>query len=177
MNDDFDNNNLYEGLFLMNQSAVGGGMGAAIEHVREILGRIDAEVITLRKWEDRKLSYPIKRQKRGIYLLSMFRADGTRLSEVENTCNLSEQVLRLMVTKCDHIGQVEYDAELEEAKTSEAELKLREQKAEQADEAKATEAKAAEAKKATEAKAAEAKSAPVEAAAGAAEPATSESVE
>ena len=152
MSDEFNNSNLYEGLFLMNQSAVGGGIGAAIDHVREVLGRIDAEVITLRKWEDRKLAYPIKRQKRGVYLLSMFRADGTRLAEMENRCNLSEQVLRVMVTKCDHMGQIEYDAELEEAKTSEAELKLREQKTEQKADAKAPEAKADEAKAAVEVK-------------------------
>ncbi len=127
MSDNFDNSNLYEGLFLLNQAAVGAGIGAAIDHVREVMGKIDAEVITLRKWDDRKLSYAVKRQKRGIYLLSMFRADGTRLAELENRFNLSEQVLRMMVTKCDHMGQVEYDAELEEAKTSEAELKMREQ--------------------------------------------------
>jgi small subunit ribosomal protein S6 len=130
MSDTFDNSNLYEGLFLMSQSAVGGGLGAAIEHVRDALGRIDAEVITLRKWDDRKLAYPIKGQKRGIYLLSLFRGDGTRLTEVERTCNLSEQVLRVMMTRCDHYGQVEYDAELEEAKAIEAEQKLREQPAE-----------------------------------------------
>ena len=141
MSDDFDNSNLYEGLFLMSQSVVGGGVGPAIDHVREILGRIDAEVITLRKWDDRKLSYPVKRQKRGTYLLALFRGDGTRLAEVENTCNLSEQVLRVMITRCNHMGQVEYDAELEEAKTCEAEQKLRDQKAEQADEAKADEPK------------------------------------
>lgn len=129
MSDTFDNSNLYEGLFLMSQSAVGSGLDAAIEFVREALGRIDAEVITLRKWDDRKLAYPIKGQKRGIFLLSLFRADGGRLTEVERACNLSEQVLRVMVTRCDHYGQVEYDAELEEAKTSAAEQKLREEPA------------------------------------------------
>ena len=125
MSDQFDNSNLYEGLFLMSQSAIGGGIGSAIDHVREILGRIDAEIITLRKWDDRKLAYPIKNQKRGVYLFSLFRADGTKLADAERACNLSEQVLRVMVTKCDHYGQQELDAELEEAKTSEAELKLR----------------------------------------------------
>ena len=157
MSEDFDNSNLYEGLFLLNQAAVGAGIGAAIDHVREVLGRIDAEVITLRKWDDRKLSYTIKRQKRGVYLLALFRADGTRLAEAENTFNLSEQVLRMMVTKCDHMGQVEYDAELEEAKTSEAELKLREQEenAKPAEEA-AKPAAAAPAEKAAEPATAEA---------------------
>lgn len=152
MSDNFDNSNLYEGLFLLNQAAVGAGIGAAIDHVREVMGKIDAEIITLRKWDDRKLSYAVKRQKRGVYLLSMFRADGTRLAELENRFNLSEQVLRMMVTKCDHMGQVEYDAELEEAKTSEAELKLREQgdDAKPADEAKPAAEAPAEAAAATE---------------------------
>lgn len=142
MSDQFDNSNLYEGLFLMSQSAIGGGLGAAIDHIREILGRIDAEIITLRKWDDRKLAYPIKNQKRGIYLLSLFRADGTKLTEAERACNLSEQVLRVMFTKCDHYGQVELDAELEEAKTSEAELKLRAEQKAKEDEADAKSAEA-----------------------------------
>lgn len=134
MSDQFDNSNLYEGLFLMSQSAIGGGIGSAIDHVREVLGRIDAEIITLRKWDDRKLAYPIKNQKRGVYLFSLFRADGTKLTEAERACNLSEQVVRVMVTKCDHYGQAELDAELEEAKLDEAELKLRaEQKAKEVD--------------------------------------------
>lgn len=126
MSDTFDNSNLYEGLFLVRQSAVAAGLNDVIEHVRQTLGRIDAEVITLRKWDERKLAYPVKGQKRGVFLLSMFRADGTRLTEVERACNLSEQVLRVMFTRCDHFGQVEYDAELEQANTSADEQKLRE---------------------------------------------------
>jgi small subunit ribosomal protein S6 len=170
MSEEFDNSNLYEGLFLMSQSAIGGGIGSAIDHVREILGRIDAQVVTLRKWDERKLAYTIKRQKRGTYLLALFRADGTRLTEVENTCNLSEQVLRVMLTRCDHMGQVEYDAELEEARTSEAEQKLREQKTEQADEARSEKARPAQAKS-PEAKPAQAKSPEAEPVAAASEPA------
>ena len=133
MSDSFDNSNLYEGLFLINQSAVGSGLGSAIEHIREILGRIDAEVITLLKWDDRKLAYPINGQKRGVFLFSLFRADGTRLKEAERVCNLSEQVQRIMITRCDYYGQVEFDAELDAAKTSEAELRLREQESSTSD--------------------------------------------
>ena len=130
MSDSFDNSNLYEGLFLMSQSAVGGGVGSAIDHIREILDGIGAEIITLRKWDERKLAYSIKTQKRGLYIISMFRADGTKLTEAETSCNLSELVQRVMFTRCDHIGEVEYNEELEAAKNSETEQKLREPKAE-----------------------------------------------
>jgi len=146
MSDNFDNSNLYEGLFLMSQSAVAAGMDASLGHIRDNLGRIDAEVLTLRKWDERKLAYPVKGQKRGVYILSLFRADGTKLTDVERACNLSEQVLRVMFTRCDHYGQVEYDAELEEAKNSETEQKLRDNpEAAPAPEAPAAEAPAAEA--------------------------------
>lgn len=127
MSDNFDNSNLYEGMFLVSQSAASAGLDAVTDHVREALGRIDAQVITLRKWDERKLAYPIKGQKRGVFLLAMFRCDGTRLTEVERACNLSEQVLRVMFTRCDHFGQVEYDAELDQGKTGEAEQALRDE--------------------------------------------------
>ncbi len=125
MSDTFDNSNLYEGLFLISQQAVGTNLGDAIEHVRQIMDRAGAEVLTLRKWDDRKLAYPIKGQKRGVFLLSMFRVDGGKLADLERDCNLSEQVLRVMVTRCDHYGQVEFDAELEAAKNTAVEQKLR----------------------------------------------------
>lgn len=145
MSDQFDNSNLYEGLFLMSQSAVGSGIGSAIEHIRDILGRIDAEIITLRKWDDRKLAYPVKGQKRGLFLFSLFRADGTKLAEAERACNLSEQVLRVMVTRCEHYGQVELDAELEEARNSETEQNLRGERQADAKADKAPESEEAEA--------------------------------
>ncbi|GAB4109221.1 MAG: hypothetical protein Kow00105_17750 [Phycisphaeraceae bacterium] len=138
MSEKFDTTNLYEGLFLMSQSAVGAGIGASIDHIRDILEKIGAEIITLRKWDERKLAYPIRGQKRGLYLFSLFRADGTKLAEAERSCNLSEQVVRVMFTRCDHYGQVEYEAELEAAKTSEAELKLRAEKAASEEQAEAS---------------------------------------
>jgi small subunit ribosomal protein S6 len=102
---------LYEGLFLINQANTP-DLPAALEHVREILARAEAEVLVLAKWDDRKLVYPIKGQKRGLYILSYFKARGVQLANIDRDCNLSERILRAMLIRAEHVG----DAELEQAK-------------------------------------------------------------
>ncbi|MEM9751868.1 MAG: 30S ribosomal protein S6 [Planctomycetota bacterium] len=98
---------LYEGMFLVSQAAVTNGMDACLETVRGLFARIDAEVLALRKWEDRKLAYTIDGQKRGTYLIAYFKAVPTDLVKLERDCNLEDDVIRQMFTKCDHFGEIE----------------------------------------------------------------------
>lgn len=93
---------LYEGLFLFPQSAAA-DLGAAVEHVREILARSEAEIVSLVKWDERRLAYDIRGNKRGLYLLAYFRAPTGNLARIERDCNLSERLLRAMVLKAEHI--------------------------------------------------------------------------
>jgi len=99
----------YEGFFLFPQ-AVAANLQGAIDHLEELLKRVDAEVVSLRKWDERRLAYEIKGNKRGVYFLVYFRADPARLTDLERGCNLSEQLLRSMVTRADHIPAEEIEA-------------------------------------------------------------------
>ncbi len=104
--------NLYEGLFLLNQQAAASDFGACVEFTRQVFRRAEAEVLVLRKWDDRKLAYEVRGQKRGVYLLAYFKARSAQIANIVRDCNLSEQVLRCLITKADHIG----DAEIEVAR-------------------------------------------------------------
>ena len=95
---------IYEGLFLFPQSAVG-DMQGAVDHVNSILNRAEAEVLALSKWDERRLAYDIKGNKRGVYFLAYFKAGHDKLAGIERDCNLSEQLLRALVTRADHIPQ------------------------------------------------------------------------
>ena len=97
---------LYEGLFLISQSAAQ-DLDAALEHVRGILGRADAEIVGLQKWEERRLAYTIKGQRRGTYLISYFRAPHNKLTGLDRDCNLSDNILRAMFLRADHVGETE----------------------------------------------------------------------
>ena len=104
-----DHINAYEGLFLFPQTQAG-NLQAAVDHLTDILGRANAEMIALRKWEERRLAYEIKGNKRGVYFLVYFRAPGTALVGIERACNLSELLLRSMITRADHLTQEQMEA-------------------------------------------------------------------
>lgn len=109
---------LYEGLFLISQSAMSGDIEGAKAHVQEMLDRAEAETLALHKWEERKLAYPIEGQKRGTFLISYFKSRPTQIANIERDCNLSEQVLRVMFIRADHMGETELQEAIEGARTA-----------------------------------------------------------
>jgi len=109
---------LYEALILLNQQAVASDFGGCVEHVREIFRRAEAEVDVLRKWDERKLAYEIAGQKRGTFLLAYFHAEGGQIANIERDCSLSEQVLRVLIIRADHIGDVELELARRDAELS-----------------------------------------------------------
>jgi small subunit ribosomal protein S6 len=113
----------YEGMFLFPQAAVA-NLQAAVDHVREILSRGDAEVLSLFKWDERRLAYEIRGNKRGVYLLAYFRAPGVKMTEIERACRLSETLLRSMVIRADHL-KVEQMQNAEREQALADEIKLR----------------------------------------------------
>ena len=133
---------IYEGMFLFPQSAAADFAGV-ITHINEILDRADAEVIAMKKWDERRLAYDIKGNKRGLYILTYFKADRTKLAGIERDCNLSELLLRSLILRADHIPTEEIEASDErQALADEATLRKAEAEAEAAKQAAAAEAAA-----------------------------------
>jgi small subunit ribosomal protein S6 len=95
--------NAYEGMFLFPQT-VAADLQSAADHVLEILSKGDAEIISLCKWDERRLAYDIKGNKRGVYFLTYFKCDAQKLSMIERDARLSEKLLRSMMTRADHLS-------------------------------------------------------------------------
>jgi small subunit ribosomal protein S6 len=119
--------NYYETMFLISQAAAA-DFGAAIEHIRGLFKRIDAEIIALSKWDERRLAFEIKKQRRGIYILSYFACDPLKVAELERACNLSDQILRFMTVKAEHMTIEEMQAADDQQGLAD-EAKLRDQQA------------------------------------------------
>ena len=92
----------YEGMFLFPQAAVA-DLQAAADHVTEILTRAGAEIISFKKWDERRLAYEVKGNKRGLYFLVYFKAKGSKVAGIERDCSLSEKLLRAMVVRADQL--------------------------------------------------------------------------
>jgi len=119
--------NYYETMFLISQAAAA-DFGAAVEHIRGLFAKIDAEIVALSKWDERRLAFEIKKQRRGIYILSYFACDPTKVAELERACNLSDQILRFMTVKAEHLTLDEMKASDDQQGLAD-EAKLREQQA------------------------------------------------
>lgn len=127
--------NVYEGMFLFPQ-AVTSNLQKAVDHLKQILDRTSAEVLSFRKWDERKLAYEIDGNKRGVYFLVYFRAPAENMERFNRDCNLSEELLRSLVIRADHLTQEQIEA-AEGRAALEDEIRLRGEQQEQAGEAAA----------------------------------------
>lgn len=101
--------NVYEAMFLLGP---GGTVEpqAQLDLCRGFIERHGGKVKVLKKWDERKLAYEVNGQKRGTYVISYFTAPGTAVAPLERDVKLSEDVLRVMVTKADHLNEQEMNA-------------------------------------------------------------------
>lgn len=108
--------NLYEGMFLVDAARAGSDWDGVISTIKRILERAGAEIVSIRKWDDRKLTYEIKGQSRGVYILCYFKVDGEKIQAIENNIRLSEQIMRALILNAEHMSQEDIDKETPAAK-------------------------------------------------------------
>ena len=81
--------------------------GAALENceaeIRRLTDRAGAEILFLRRWDERRLAYTIKGRKRGVYILVYFKSDPEKLSAFERDAQLSEHILRVLVLRAEDV--------------------------------------------------------------------------
>jgi small subunit ribosomal protein S6 len=96
----------YEGMFLLPAGA-SAEMEKSLATVRGMIERHQGQILVLKKWDERKLAYELRGQKRGLYILAYFTAPGSAVTAIERDVNLSEDVLRVLITRSDHLNKEE----------------------------------------------------------------------
>jgi small subunit ribosomal protein S6 len=91
--------NVYECMFILDSSKVAGNLEGADKVIRGILEKHNAEVLVSRLWDERKFTYAINKQKKGIYYLTYYSSEGPNLVHIERDCALNEMILRQLTIK------------------------------------------------------------------------------
>ena len=104
-----DTSNQYEAMFLLGPAATADNEGG-INLCRSMIERHGGTIMVIKKWDERKLAYEVNGQKRGTYVIAYFTATGKAVGPIERDVKLNEQVLRVMITKADHLNQQEMEA-------------------------------------------------------------------
>ncbi|MCS7032624.1 MAG: 30S ribosomal protein S6 [Phycisphaerae bacterium] len=99
----------YEAMFLFPAT---GSMDVehCIKTARGIIERHGGKVLVIKKWDERKLAYEIGKHKRGLYILAYFTGPGSSVAGIERDVNLSEEILRVLITRADHLNEREMAA-------------------------------------------------------------------
>ena len=115
---------LYEAMFLVD-STQASDWDAVVKTIKTILGRAEAEIVSIRNWAERKLAYVINNKTRGTYILCYFKADGERIQNIEKDVQLSEQIMRVLILS---VETREKEAVEENATLPDSQPRLREDK-------------------------------------------------
>ena len=93
--------NHYECLLLVDVTKTQGNTDAVKGQIQAILEKHGAETLSARNWrkDELKLAYPVKGHKRGLYYLTFFKADASKIDPMQADFRLNEHILRFMTQK------------------------------------------------------------------------------
>jgi small subunit ribosomal protein S6 len=83
---------------------------AAKAVVTSLLSKHGGRVQTARRWDERRLAYPIRGRKRGTYLLVHFEQDGPGSQSLRRDLDIEERLLRYMILAVDALPEGELEA-------------------------------------------------------------------
>jgi small subunit ribosomal protein S6 len=93
--------NVYEGLLILDPNRYGHDPDGISGQIPALIEKLGGEILVSRLWEERRLAYPIKGQRKGTYWLIYFRLDTNQLAEVKKQCLINDNLLRGMFLKVD----------------------------------------------------------------------------
>lgn len=90
---------VYEGMFLLDSGRYTRDPEEVAGQVPKMIQEAGGQILVSRLWEERRLAYSIKGHRKGVYWLTYFRLDGSRLPEIRRKCRLSDSILRVLFVK------------------------------------------------------------------------------
>lgn len=100
---------LYESLFLIDSVKAASEWEQTVGVIRSILEKAQADVVSIRKWDERQLAYKIRGRDRGAYILCYFTAPAGNIDAIGKAVRLSELFMRVLILSADLISQQDID--------------------------------------------------------------------
>lgn len=93
--------NVYEGMFILDSNRYGRDPETVSGQIPAMIDKLGGEMLVSRLWEERRLAYPVKGQRKGTYWLTYFRLDPSRLGDLRRQCQITEDILRVLFLKVE----------------------------------------------------------------------------
>lgn len=91
--------NIYENIVILNASLPDEEITVAINRIKDLIVTAGGEVIKAEMWGRRKLTYEIKKQNKGFYVLFVFKTPAATIKKLEELYKVFDPVIKFMVIK------------------------------------------------------------------------------
>ena len=117
----------YETLFVVKPTLTEEETAAQVAKIKEVLTKVNAELLATDDMGMRRLAYPVEKNNRGYYTVLYYKAEGEAIAEIERNLRINEEVIKFLTVKYvkgKEIAQFEKqvaaaNAEKKEERTSE----------------------------------------------------------
>jgi len=92
---------VYEGMFILDANRYNRDPEGVSRLIGTIIQDAGGEILVSRLWEERRLAYPIKGHRKGVYWLTYFRLKREKLVEIQRRVQITEEVVRSLLLKVD----------------------------------------------------------------------------
>ena len=89
----------YETLFVVKPTLTEEEIKAQIEKMKEVLAKVDAELLASDDMGMRRLAYPVQKNERGYYTVLYYKANGEAIAEIERNLKINEEVIKFLTVK------------------------------------------------------------------------------
>jgi len=92
---------MYEATFILRQDIPSTEVSKAVDNLTSVIKENDGEVLKHEYWGLRTLAYPVKKNKKGHYIMLILNAPHKGVLELQRRVKLSEDIIRNLTVKID----------------------------------------------------------------------------
>ena len=106
---------IYECMFLLDNDVVRAGYTEAKAYVTSMVEKHEGKVCSSRRWDERRLSYPIRKKNRATFLLTYCEFPKSAIQDLRRDLDLSETIMRYMILGAEAVPESELELTREES--------------------------------------------------------------
>lgn len=91
--------NCYETLFVVKPTLTEQEIASQVTKIKDVLVKEGAELIATDDMGMRKLAYTVDKQNRGYYTVLYYKADGSKIAEIERNLKINEDIIKFLTVK------------------------------------------------------------------------------
>ncbi|GBE06744.1 MAG TPA: 30S ribosomal protein S6 [Nitrospirae bacterium] len=91
--------NFYENLVIFESSLDDKAIEGSVERIKGLIVKKGGEILKTENWGQKKLAYVLKKQKKGIYVLLIFKALPNTIAELEKFYKVFDPVFKFLIIK------------------------------------------------------------------------------